>query len=249
MIDEILMPLNHREIEYNAKMLLGEQIPDSPIYACKEAKDLLDWIGQTADKVFDEDLVMDYGTDCLRLYLFFENTPKEQDAPFYESWNEGALEGLYKFLGRYRRMILTACAWNQRGGYRDLSKESMETMRGMFEKAEKKIDQCIRCANTMPNRHNIVSALMELLNVLQKELKIGEIVTRIRQHAVDAAVPKSSVPILAQEETTDCDKDTTTMQHDENEAVTQLCRDFVILMAPIACDLSKILWQEIAQVT
>ena len=245
MTNEILTPLNHREIEYNAKGLSGNKIPDSPVYESDEAKKLLDWIGQTGDKVFDDDLVMDYGTDCLRLYLLFENTPKEQDAPFYESWNEGALEGMYKFLGRYRRMILTASAWNRRGGYLALSKENMEKMQRAFENAKKKIDQCIRRANTMPNRHNIVSALMELLNIMQKELKIGELVTRIRQHAVDAAVPKPSVPKLAHEEATDSDKDRTTMQHDENEAVTQLCRDFVILMAPIACDLSKILWQEI----
>lgn len=240
MNNEILMPLNHREIEFNAKGLSGCEIPDSPIYESDEAKNLFDWIGQTGNKVFDDDLVMDYGTDCLRLYLLFENTPKEQDAPFYESWNEGALEGMYKFLGRYRRMILTASAWNRRGGYCNLSKESMEKMQCAFENAKKKMVQCIRRANTMPNRHNIVSALMELLNVMQKELKIGEIVTGIRQHAVDAAVPKSS-----HEEATDSDKDRTTLQHDENEAVTQLCRDFVILMAPIACDLSKILWQEI----
>ena len=241
MINEILTPLNHREIEYNAKGLSGSEISDSPIYESDEAKKLFDWIGQTGDKVFDNDLVMDYGTDCLRLYLLFENTPKEQDAPFYESWNEGALEGMYKFLGRYRRMILTASAWNRRGGYLDLSKESMEKIQCAFENAKKKIDQCIRRANTMPNRHNIVSALMEFLNILQKELKIGEIVTGIRQHAVDAAVPK-----LTHKETKDSDKDRMTMQHDENEAVGQLCREFVILMAPIACDLSKILWQEIA---
>ena len=237
MINEILTPLNHREIEYNAKGLSGSEIPDSPIYESDEAKTLLDWIGQTEKKVFDDDLVMDYGTDCLRLYLLFENTPKEQDAPFYESWNEGALEGMYKFLGRYRRMILTASSWNGCGGYLDLSKESMEKMQGAFEDTKKKIDRCIRRANTMPNRHNIVSALMELLNILQKELKIGAIVTEIRQHAVDAAVPKASHAEIT---------DKISIQHDENEAVTQFCREFIILMAPIARDLSKILWWKIA---
>lgn len=241
MINEILTPLNHREIEYNAKGLSGSEIPDSPVYESDEAQELLDWIGQTGDKVFDDDLVMDYGTDCLRLYLLFENTPKEQDAPFYESWNEGALEGMYKFLGRYRRMILTACVWNRREGYCDLSKESMETMRCAFEKAEKKMDQCIRRANTMPNRHNIVSALMELLNVLNKELGIGEIITNIRQHAVDMAVPKR-----AGGEEKDNSIGRTDIRY-QNEAVTQICREFIILLAPVACDLSKILWQRIEE--
>lgn len=240
MIDEILTPLNHREIEYNAKGLSGCEIPDSPIYACDVAKAFFDWIGQVGDKVFDDDLVMDYGTDCLRLYLLFENTPKENDAPFYESWNEGALEGMYKFLGRYRRMILTAYAWNRRGGYSDISKEGIEKMRGAFARTEKKIDQCIRRANTMPNRHNIVAALMELLNVLNKELNVGEIVTNIRQHAVETAVPKT-----VRGDTTDSTR-TDVCEH-ANETVTQFCREFVVLMAPIACDLSKILWQEIAR--
>lgn len=240
MIDEILTPLNHREIAHDAKGLSGCEIPDSPLYACGEAKILLDWIGQTGDRVFDNDLVMDYGTDCLRLYLLFENTPKENDAPFYESWNEGALEGMYKFLGRYRRMILTACTWNRRGGYCGISKERIETMQNALETAKKKMDQCIRRANTMPNRHNIVSALMELLNILQKELDIGEIITQIRQHAVKTAVPKN---IHAEEKNNDTNR--IDFRGSESETVEQIYREYIRLMAPIACDLSKILWQKI----
>jgi len=240
MIDEILTPLNHREIAHDAKGLSGYEIPDSPLYACDEAKILFDWIGQTGDRVFDKDLVMDYGTDCLRLYLLFENTPKENDAPFYESWNEGALEGMYKFLGRYRRMILTACAWNRRGGYCGIAKESIERMQEAFDTAERKMDQCIRRANTMPNRHNIVSALMELLNVLQKELKIGEIVTQIRQHAVKTAVPKN-----VEEDEKDKNIVNIDIQNDKNETVERICRAYIRLMAPVASDLSKILWQKI----
>lgn len=240
---EILEPLNHREIAYDAGKLSERVISYSFPYESKAAKNLFDWIGQTGDAVFDDDLIMDYGKDCLRLYLLFETTPKAQDAPFYESWNEGALEGMYKFLGRYRRMILAACAWNKRGGYCDFSKERMEAIREAFAKAENKIDQCITRANTMPNRHNIVSALMELLNVLQKELKIGEIVTKIRQHMIDTAAPKHERAEKAEnntKETSDCGG--------ENEAVTQICKEFIRLMSPIACDLSKILQQRLEQV-
>ena len=74
---------------------------------------------------------------------------------------------------------------------------------------------------------------MELLNVLQEELKIGELVNKVRKHAIDAAVRKKE----HDNETNVC--------AGGNEAVTQICRDFVILMAPIACDLSKLLWIEI----
>ena len=239
-MDDILTPLNHREIEYNAKKLSGCNIPGSFLYQKEAAKTLFDWISQTGSKVFDDDLIMDYGTDCLRLYLLFENTPKENDAPFYESWNEGALEGMYKFLGRYRRMILTASAWNRRGGYHAIAKESIDIMQCALDKAQQKIEKCIGRENTMPNRHNIVSALMELLNVLQKELKIGEIVTKARKHAIDTAVPKNMQDIGVSSNI-----DETGACKDCNEAITQICKEFVILMAPIACDLSKILWTEI----
>ena len=239
-MDDILTPLNHREIEYNAKKLSGCNIPDSFLYQSEAAKVLFDWISQTGNKVFDADLIMDYGTDCLRLYLLFENTPKEDDAPFYESWNEGALEGMYKFLGRYRRMILTALAWNRRGGYHVIAKENIDNMQSALEKSQQKIEKCIERENTMPNRHNIVSALMELLNVLQKELKIGEIVTNVRKHAIDTAVPKNAQDIEASRNINE-----TSTYKDNNEAITQICKDFVILMAPIACDLSKMLWTEI----
>lgn len=239
-MENILTPLNHREIEYNAKKLSGCNIPDSFLYQNEAAETLFDWISQTGSRVFDNDLVMDYGTDCLRLYLLFENTPKENDAPFYESWNEGALEGLYKFLGRYRRTILAASAWNRRGGYHAVSRESVDIMQRAFGQAEQKIEKCIRRENTMPNRHNIVSALMELLNVLQKELKIGEIVTEARKHAINTAVPKE-----AQNKEASGDINGLSDCIYNNEAITQICRDFVILLAPIACDLSKMLWIEI----
>lgn len=237
MIEQILTPLNHREIEYNAKRLSGCNVPDSLLYQSDAAKALFDWISQTGSRVFDDDLVMDYGTDCLRLYLLFENTPKENDAPFYESWNEGALEGMYKFLGRYRRMILAALAWNRQGGYRMISKESVGNMRSALEQAQEKIGKCIGRKNTMSNRHNIVAALMELLNILQKELKIGDIVTIVRSHAVDTAVPKTDRSLNGV-------MDEAINFKSENEEVTQICKEFVFLMAPIVCDMSKMLWRE-----
>lgn len=251
-MDKLLTPLNHRETEFNAKRLSGCDIPDSFLYGSDEAKALLDWLCKTSDKVFDDDLVMDYGTDCLRLYLLFENTPKEKDAPFYESWNEGALEGMYKFLGRYRRLILASFAWNRQGGYCDISKESLQKMQKALENTKLKIEKSIKRPNTMPNRHHVVSALMELLNLLQKELKTGEIMTEIRQHAVETASPAAQ---FAAEHTNDFEavvgdntrnEERSVNDNLQNEAVTQICREFIILMAPIACDLSKILWMELS---
>lgn len=231
MLNDILTPMNHREIEYNAKKLSGCDIPDS--FACP--RPLLEWLDDTGKRVFDSDLVMDYGTDCLRLYLLFENTPKENDAPYYDSWQEGALEGIYKFLGRYRRMILASDEWNKRGHYNKeetLSAESVRKLNDVLEDAKAKIKKYISRGNTMPNRHNIVSALMGLLNTYQKELKIGEIMTALQRHAVETAVPHGGME--TENDAYQCDS--------RNPCVTKLCQDFIILMAPYAPDISKILW-------
>ena len=235
MVNDVLTPMNHREIEYNAKKLSGCNIPGS--FACDNT--LLEWLDETGKRVFDDDLVMDYGTDCLRLYLLFENTPRENDAPYYDSWQEGALEGIYKFLGRYRRMILAADEWNRCGNYNEetLSAAGIDRMKQALENTAAKIRKCISRGNTMPNRHNIASAMMELLNVYQKELKIGEIIASFHAHAIETAVPHGDT--LSETHTGQYRADR------QNPDVTKLCQNFVILMAPYAPDLSKILWKSI----
>ncbi|MDE7322003.1 MAG: hypothetical protein K2N73_04615 [Lachnospiraceae bacterium] len=255
MFNDILTPMNHREIEYNAKKLSGCDIPDSFTCAAEPAtgvnfgqqdeqrllsgrNDLLKWIDETGERVFDDDLVMDYGTDCLRLYLLFEQTPRENDAPYYNSWREGALEGIYKFLGKYRRMILAADAWNRCGKYNKemFSNESAERLKTALEATDAKIRKCISRGNSVSNRHNIVAALMELLNIFQKELKIGQILISLHIHAVEMAVPREKMT----------DRDTAQPKYDRrNAGVTKLCQEFIILMAPYTPALSKILWKDL----
>lgn len=248
--------MNHREIEHNARKLSGCDIPDS--FVCTAApgdstgtvlmqqdgqqllsnkETLLKWIDETGARVFDDDLVMDYGTDCLRLYLLFEQTPKENDAPYYDSWQEGALEGIYKFLGRYRRMILAADVWNRYGNYNEetLPDENIQRLKTALETTDAKIIKCISRGNTMPNRHNIVAALMELLNVFQKELKTGQILTSFHRHAVETAVPHISITN---------ENNTEPIRYDRrNSSVTGLCQELISRMMPFAPDISKILWK------
>lgn len=255
-LNNILTPMNHREIEHNARKLSGCDIPDS--FVCTAApgdstgtvlmqqdgqqllsnkETLLKWIDETGARVFDDDLVMDYGTDCLRLYLLFEQTPKENDAPYYDSWQEGALEGIYKFLGRYRRMILAADVWNRYGNYNEetLPDENIQRLKTALETTDAKIIKCISRGNTMPNRHNIVAALMELLNVFQKELKTGQILTSFHRHAVETAVPHIGI--------TD-ENNTEPIQYDRrNSSVTGLCQELISRMMPFAPDISKTLWK------
>jgi hypothetical protein len=230
MVNDILTPMNHREIEYNAKSLSGIKCPDS--FDMGELSVVLNWLDETGDKVFDNDLVMDYGTDCLRLYLMFENTPKENDAPFYDSWNEGALEGMYKFLGRYRRLVLVA---NECVG--DISADTVERLEGALKDTYAKINKYLCRGNSMPNRHNIISALMELLNLFQKELKIGELVTAIHSHEIEVAVPHGG----------DSGVKETVANSDMavNMEVQRLCREVIGIMSPFVPDMSKVIFDKL----
>jgi leucyl-tRNA synthetase len=222
MVRDILTPMNHREIEYNAKSLSGIKCPDS--FDMEELSKVLEWLKETGNKVFDDDLVMDYGTDCLRLYLMFENTPKENDAPFYESWNEGALEGMYKFLGRYRRVVLVACECAGEVSAA-ISKDSVKRLEDAVNDTYAKINKYLHRGNSMPNRHNIISALMELLNLYQKELKIGEIVTLLHKHEIETPVINGEGGI--------------------NEEIGELCNHLIGIMSPFAPDMSKVLFDKI----
>lgn len=233
MVHNVLEPMNHREIEYNAAKLSGCDIPDA--FSCST---LLQWLEETGRSVFDEALVMDYGTDCLRLYLMFESTPKPQDAPYYESWREGALEGMYKFLNRYRRMILAADAWNRSGRYiGTVSEESMQAMQAALGDARHRIAQSLARGNTLSNRHSITAVLMELQKLLQKELRTNEIISGLHADTIATAVPHS-------EDGNAEDLDQTTLEKGASDArITEICREFVQMAAPFAPSLSKILWK------
>lgn len=265
MSEDLRAPMNHREIEYNAAKLSRCDIPDN--FVCiqnnrilfvpskieekpkdneqEQKKELFDWLKRTGERVFDQDLIMDYGTDCLQLYLLFEHTPKEQDGPYYDSWQEGALEGLYKFLGRYRRVVLAAIWWNQNGGYKTdvLLHDSINRMEHALEDADTAIRRCIFRENTMSNRHRIVVRLMELVKILQKELNIAEILDSFHTHTIKTAVAYGS-----QEKIVEFDADNTkdSMRNNAvNLQVTKICCNLIILMTPYTPNLSKILWEQL----
>lgn len=227
--DNILTPMNHREIDYMAQKLSGCNIPDA--FSCDE---LLKWLDETGQRLFDEDLTMDYGTDCLRLYLMFESTPKENDAPFYESWQESALEGIYKFLSRYRRLVLTAVYWNELGNYTNINCENMTVA---ITDTRQKIEKYISRGNTLPNRHNIVSTLMELQKTLQKELNINEIINLMHDHAIKTAVPHGEATTVKNNENSH--------NNDKNKKITEKCKELIKINAQFAPNISKVLWNEI----
>ena len=192
----MLSPMNHREIEYTTRKFWEEnQIEEKNISDLflgwenvteKEAAiDLMSWLEQTQKEVFQEDLLLDYGADCLRLYLMFEKTP-EPDDTWLDTWEECNLEGCYKFLGRFRRMILVTDYVNSFGEIQNLDICKLNDKVCVLQK---KVMQHIAKENTMPNRHNAIAVMMEGINELQKEMRIGELVTRIHSHEIEMAVP------------------------------------------------------------
>lgn len=246
----ILTPMNHREIEYIAKKLIEEEsgiegklinhVSDSfsgyETVLRAKAEAMLLWLDQHGERLFDDDLIMDYGTDCLRLYLLFENLPKENDK-YYDSWQESALEGIYKFLGKIRRTILVATFFNIRGYYGAEYKVDFDVIKNAIKAADIKIQKCLSRENTMPNRHNIVTALMEALKVIQKELKVGELVTLLHSDAIKAAVPH---------ENNNCSENSNNSKTEVkdkcyDESIGEICLLYIELIRPYAPYLSKFL--------
>ena len=233
--------MNHRETQYhaqklweteniNADLAIGSMFEQWEVQSQREAvQNLMRWLADTGKEVFQEDLILDYGLDCLRLYLLFEKTPKADDL-YLDTWEECSLEGLYKFLGKFRRLILTTMQWNQQGGYADREIGDLRNQIGQI-----KCEMLMHFAkgNTMPNRHNALSVLMTGIGRIQKSLDTGAILRSMHSHDLEAAVPHHG-----QDEA---------VQLQPNSQITQLCRELVILLAPFAPHLSEELWQMLKQ--
>ncbi len=87
----------------------------------------------------------------------------------------------------------------------------------------------------MPNRHHIVAALMALLTIFQKELKTSDIISELRSHAVETAVPHGRAEAAHE-------------MHEEADTyffilmLLNAAANLWILLAPYAPDLCKLLW-------
>lgn len=230
--------MNHREIEYFTKKYwelhgIESKMTSDMFMTNDRSRELMKWLDNTLEDVIDEDLAMDYGLDCLRCYLLFEKTPRADD-PYFDSWDEGGLEGVYKFVSKYRRMILTALEANAQGQYSDTDVTKMLHTIDMMKK-----DCCkyLQKDNTLPNRHNILSILMEGCKNLQKELKIGEITLKEHHHEIETAIPLNE-----QIQNDNVDK---IKFANQNDMIYELCRKIVIVIAPFVPYISEELWQSI----
>ncbi len=239
----MLTTMNHREMEYTIRKYWQTQgIKESCITNLfsewsnptekDAAESLMAWLEKTQEEVFQEDLLLDYGADCLRLYLMFERTP-EPDDTWLDTWEECNLEGCYKFLGKLRRMILVADYANGIGAYRQLDAQAIRNRLVMLQK---EVMEQISKGNTMPNRHNAIAIVMEELKWLQKELKIGELVTRMHSHELEEAVPHT------QKE----EKQKTSLQERKrNEELDFVLQELLIIITPFAPIIAEHLWQSL----
>ncbi len=241
----MLQTMNHRETEYKIKKLWQEQGREERTLCdmlCKEWEEsdcallykLLDWLDETGSLVYEEDLLLDYGTDCLRLYLMFEKTPKPHDT-WLETWTECGLEGMYKFLGRYRRMILVVDYWNRLGGYKDKETAKLEEA---FAKAGQEFVKFLRRGNDMPNRHNMVAVMMELMKVMTKELGVSDLITRLHKEEIAHAVPHAT---QVQEMAVQIED----AMSKSNPIIKSLCEEFILYMSVLTPYLSGDLWHRI----
>lgn len=239
----MLSPMNHREIEYTTRQYWNEHQIDEKSIAdlfCEWSNDaekeaaiqLMAWLEQTQKEVFQEDLLLDYGADCLRLYLMFEKTP-EPDDTWLDTWEECNLEGCYKFLGRFRRMILVADYANSLGDFQSLDAARIKNKVLMLQK---EVMRHLVKGNSMPNRHNAIAVIMEGMNELQKEMQIGELVNGMHSHEIAMAVPHAQKQEKA---------DAKIEKRSRNVDLDDALKEILLMLAPFAPILAEHLWQRL----
>ena len=151
--------------------------------------------------------------------------------PYLDTWEECSLEGLYKFLGKFRRLILATNEWNQQGGYHDQNVEELLEMTSQM-----KSDMLMHFAkgNTMPNRHNAMSVLMIGIGNIQKALDTGAVLQKMHSHDRRLRFPLGMDRISLR-------------KAEPDSQIDRLCCELLGIMAPFAPHLSEELWQTLQQ--
>lgn len=104
--------------------------------------------------VSPEDIMRTYGADTARLFILFA-APPERDL----EWNDSAVEGCYRFLGRVYRFVQRYLATSEGGGDPVREKELRYLAHTSLARITEDIDQRF-------NFNTAVSAIMELVNGL-----------------------------------------------------------------------------------
>ncbi|NQT95008.1 MAG: leucine--tRNA ligase, partial [Candidatus Omnitrophica bacterium] len=114
--------------------------------------------------VSPDGLIEKYGADTVRLYTLFIGPP-EKDA----EWNDRAVEGAYRFLGRLWRLVDKVSKQGQGSGSKEQESKGLE----------RKIHQTIKkVTNDIEGNfkfNTAISAIMELVNATYDELDKGDL--------------------------------------------------------------------------
>ncbi len=225
--------LNHREMEYETKKLFTAHNIDieNNIYWFDEsdtkAIELMEWLNDTAKEVTIRDIELDYGLDCIRGYLMFEKVPKANDLDM-DTWDEGSLEGVYKFICKYYRAMNTIYHANKTGYYKDLDlKEVFRTL----DETKINILKYINRENTLANRHNIMAALMNALNVISKKCNVGQLTVKHHDEEIAHAVAGAG---NAMEEENDSLA---------NEEITDMCKKYMLMVSAFIPYITEQCWK------
>lgn len=223
--------MNHREMEYETKKLFERyhiSIEDGNHWFHADddkAIAVMQWLKSSLEQVTIRDIELDYGLDCMRGYLMFEKKPKPNDIEM-DTWDEGSLEGVYKFLCKYHRTMTTIYQANLEGVYADMDLQDLEDS---LVKAEYRCLCFLHAPNTLPNRHNVMATLMDELKLIQKSFGVNELV--VKKHEDEIAHAVAHAP-----------QSTKTMQH-PNEAVIEICKKYMTLVSPFAPYITEQLWK------
>lgn len=174
---------NHRELEYKCRKFWKEKYGKEPDF-CRAIPETDAGYAKIYAKLselnhyeFDEEYAMDYGLDTLRLYVLFENYPKDE-----ENWKEGSLEGIYKFLNRFMTLVENSVsatmgiAHNEKKKLRRLqSSEEDDAIRQDIAEKQNVFIQEYQTALERDHFHGIVAAFMEYSTNLSQISKKNDV--------------------------------------------------------------------------
>lgn len=174
---------NHRELEYKCRKYWQAHCGMEPDFCATIPADdtgfikISEKLSELNQYEFDEEYAMDYGLDTLRLYVLFEDYPKDED-----DWKEGSLEGIYKFLNRFMTLVENSVsatmgiAHNEKKELRRLqSSEEDDAIRQYIAEKQNVFIQEYQTALERDHFHGIVAAFMEYSTNLSQISKKNDV--------------------------------------------------------------------------
>ncbi len=113
-----------------------------------------------------EDLLENYGEDCLRAYIGFVGLPGRKPSGLWQDWDEDALEGVYRFLGRvYRSGSEVLKAARETAGAIDKSCESAAVQDELIARMREEM----KSLEEQGKAHNEVAYLMKMSKQISRQ--------------------------------------------------------------------------------